>query len=286
MDAKQLVLTANRWLRREKQARRNRQSVYANTQPGNVFFQRELGQLLNCDRDWLAQTAAEYRACPAAWKCLSGLRSPSCKTDGIAKTLDVAEGFAVWALVKRLCPQVVVEVGVQYGISARLWKEALRAYVPDHELILCDLEDHRLFRTDDECTFLRGDACQTLLEVFASRSVDLLHNDVHPYSLTRWSVEEGRRHGVRIFTFHDVGRRDRGPFRLESANLSSDEKLAHDTDYGNCGHWERHVMADSFDPRVLHKDLVVEDSYRIQVFDSLFGLGVVICGKSLTRSWK
>lgn len=277
MDVKQIILDAESWLRRERQVSRNRQSVYAGTQLGNIFFQQELGQLCVCNDDWLSETALEYRACPAAWKYLSGLRSPSRKTDGFGKSLDVAEGFAAWALVKWLRPQVIVELGVQYGISARLWKEALKTYVIDHELILCDLDDHRLFITDDECTFLQGDAYKMLPEVFASRQVDLLHNDAHPYSLTRWSVEEGRRQGVDVFTFHDIGRQKRGPFQLKGANLSSDEKLTHDTDYGSCGHWERHVIAEVFDERFLRTNTVVGEGYRIQAFDSLFGFGAVLC---------
>lgn len=276
MNAKQVYVLARRWLKGQMQARRNRQSVYTNTEAGNTFFQYELCQLLGCDEAWIAETAAEYRACPAAWKYLSGLCSSSRKTDGIAKTLDVAEGFAAWSLVKHLRPHVMVELGVHYGVSSRLWKEALKAYVPEHELILCDLEDRRKFITDGECTFLKGDAFQTLPEVLASRKVDLLYNDVHPYSLVRWSVEEGKRLGVRTFAFHDVGRQERGPFRPESADLSLDEKLAHDTDYGHCGRWERHVIAELFDRRVLNQDTVVEDSYRIQIFDSLFGFGAVI----------
>ena len=276
MNSKQLVLTAYRWLRRERQAIRNRLAVRTNTRPGSVFFQRELCQLLGCDGEWLEETAAEYRACSVAWRYLSGLRSPSRKTDGFAKSLDVAEGFAAWALIKHTRPKVVVELGVQYGISSRLWKEALKAYVPEHELILCDLEDKRYFIDDNECTFLRADARQVLPQLFASGEVGLLHNDAHPYDLIHWSVAEALRHKVAVLTFHDVGRGPRGPFKLASSQLSKEQRLANNENWAQYGTWERHVMAEVFDNKVLHQDSVVGGSYRIQIFDSLFGFAVVM----------
>lgn len=257
---------------------RNWYAVRIGTQQKHIFFQQELQQLLDCDSKWLRTTASEYYNCSAAWRRLSGYRSPSRETDGFGKSLDVAEGFAAWALVKHLRPRVVVELGTQYGISARLWKEALKMYVPGHELILCDLEDHRRFIGDDECTFLKGDAWQTLPEVFVSRSVDLIFNDAHPYNLIRWSVEEGLKQGVPTFAFHDVGcKHPRSPFRMQSAWLKPEEKLIHTADYGPCGTWERHVIAELFDQRALYADTVEKASTRIQIFDSLFGLGIVVC---------
>jgi hypothetical protein len=250
--------------------------VHQGTQSGQIFFQRELQQFFGCSREWLVETAAEYRACPAAWKYLSCLQSASRRTDGLGKSLDVAEGFAVWALVKHVRPKVVVELGVQYGISARLWKEALKKYVPDHELILCDLEDKRYFITDDDCTFLRGDARESLPEVFASRSVGLLHNDAHPYDLIDWSVTEAIKHQVPVLTFHDVGgEHPRGPFRVESSQLSKAEKLNNSENWKQFGLWERHIIADVIDDRILYEDAVTNETFHVQIFDSLFGFGVV-----------
>jgi SAM-dependent methyltransferase len=48
----------------------NALTVGLHTRPGRLFFQRELCWLLGVDDDWLQQTAAEYRACPAAWRLL------------------------------------------------------------------------------------------------------------------------------------------------------------------------------------------------------------------------
>jgi|GEM_PF-1762804 len=272
--------TVSASLRISRHAGRNQRAVRAGTQPGAEFFHSELQRFLGCDDGWLAQTAAEYLACRAAWRYLSGLRSSSRKMDGLAKSLDVAEGFAAWALVKRVRPKVVVELGVQYGISARLWKEALNAYVPEHELILCDLADVRHLIGDDECVFLKGDARELLPGVFATRSVGILHNDAHPYNLIQWSVAEALKHKVPVLTFHDVGHRHpRGPFRADSSRLSEEQRLANGENWSQYGHWERHVIADVFDSRVLQEDRVVGDAYRIQVFDSLYGFGTVLSGE-------
>lgn len=273
---KSAYVTAKHKLRAEQQIARNKQVVFNGTQSDYIFFQKSIKQLLGCDDEWLTQTAAEYQSCPAAWKYLSGLKSPSRKTDGYAKSLDVAEGFAAWALVKHTRPRVIVELGVQYGVSSRLWKEALKAYVPNHELVLCDLEDKRRFIDDNECTFLKADARQVLPELFASRDVGILHNDAHPYDLIHWSVTEAMRHNVPVLTFHDVGRSPRTTFQISSSKLGKEEKLANSEYSAHYGHWERHVMAEVFDERILSEDTVTTSSHRIQIFDSLFGFGVVI----------
>ena len=264
-------------LRAVRHRMRTARAVRDGTGPSAIFFGQELLDLTARDRRWLEETAAEYRGCPEAWKRLSSLRSPSRATDGLAKSMDVAEGFAAWALVKHCRPRVLVELGTQHGISARLWKEALKAYVPAHELFLCDLEDRREFIGDDESTFLKGDARQTLQQVFETRRVDLLFNDAHPYDLIRWSLLEGLKRGVGVFAFHDVGRHHpRGPFRAAGASAGENDKRAHGEEYGTFGTWERHVMAEVFDPSVVREDKVDANGLRIQFFDSLFGFGVVL----------
>jgi len=276
--AKQARTHIHQQYKRYRQQLRNRQSVQAHTKLPQIFMQRQLTQLLDCDDAWLEETAVEYNACANAWKLLSGLRSPSRQTDGFAKSLDVAEGFALWALVKHQRPQVVVELGSQYGISARLWKEALNRYVPQHELILCDLEDKRRFIDDTECTFLAGDARKTLQTVFENSQVSLLHNDAHPYDLIEWSLNEGLRQEIPLFTFHDVGGHQLrgGPFIPESSKIPQAERLQYSEDYGPHGTWERHLMAEVFDQRIITQDCVVTPTWRMQIFDSLFGFGAIL----------
>lgn len=261
-----------------QQQRRNQQTVQQHTKVPQIFMYQELIQLLGCDDAWLEETAREYYTCAAAWKLLSGLRSPSRQTDGFAKSLDVAEGFALWALVKHQRPERVVELGSQYGISARLWKEALKRYVPQHELILCDLEDNRRFINDSECTFLKGDARETLRTVFARGQVSLLHNDAHPYDLIEWSLAEGLQQQIPVFTFHDVGgyQLRGGPFVPKSASVPLAKKRQHNEEYGAYGTWERHVMAEVFDQRIISQDFVATPTWRMQIFDSLFGFGAVL----------
>lgn len=255
----------------------NALTVYQYIQPGQIFFQHELQDFLGVDDAWLLQTAQEYRSCFVAWRHLSRLHSPSRASDGLAKSLDVAEGFALWSLVKACQPRVVVELGTQLGISARLWKEALKRYVPDHELILCDIEDRRRLIRNHEATFLLGDARQTLQDVFATRKIDLLFNDAHPYDLIRWSVEEGLKQGIPIFAFHDVGRHHpRTIFKAESITTPSATRYAEAENWAAYGAWERHVMGEVFDERILYQDAVDTATARLRVFDSLFGLGVVI----------
>lgn len=278
VSAKRTYVRLRQRLKGYQQAQENRQVVEQHTRLPHIFLYQELKQLLDCDDAWLQETAGEYYRCTDAWKLLSGLRSSSPKTDGYAKSLDVAEGFALWALVKQQQPKVVVELGSQYGISARLWKEALKQYVPQHELILCDLADNRRFIDDRECTFLKGDARKTLKQVFASRQVHLLHNDAHPYDLIHWSVEAALQQRIPILTFHDVGgyQLRGGPFKPEASALSKAEKAKYGEDYGPYGAWERHVMAEILDQRLVQQDFVVTPEWRIQIFDSFLGFGVAV----------
>lgn len=276
MAIKEKLRSLRKTVQQASHAARNWQAVQRGTQPGAIFFQPELRFLLQVDETWLQQTAAEYRGCMAAWQHLSGLKSASRQTDGVAKSLDVAEGLALWATVKHFRPRVVVELGTQHGVSARLWKEALKKYVPDHELILCDIEDVRRLIGDSEATFLLGDARQTLQQVFATRKVDLLFNDAHPYDLIRWSVEEGLKHAVPVFAFHDVGRHhSRNTFKVESASVPLTKRYVESENWATYGAWERHVMGEVFDQRILTQDAVEMPTARMQVFDSLFGLGIV-----------
>lgn len=277
-SAKKAYVRLRQNYRRFRQTQRNRQVLQQYAATNQIFMSQELKQLLQCDDAWLRETAHEYNRCTEAWKLLSGLRSPSWRTDGFAKSLDVAEGFALWALVKHQQPKVVVELGSQHGLSARVWKEALKRYVPQHELILCDLEDKRRFIDDRECTFLKGDARETLKQVFARNQVDLLYNDAHPYDLIHWSLAEGIRQHIPIFAFHDVGGYGLrgGPFKPTAANLPVAEKQRYGESYGPYGTWERHVMAEVFDPRIITEDFVVTPEWRMQIFDSLFGFGVVL----------
>lgn len=262
----------------QMQQRRNPAAVRAGTAPGNLFFAAELGRLLQRDAQWLQAAAADYRATPSAWRGLSGLRSPGRRTDGYAKSLDVAEGFALWALIKHLRPRVVVELGTQHGLSARLWKDALNAYVPDHVLYLCDIEDNRRFIAPNEAILLQGDGAASMQRIAAATPIDLLFNDAHPYPLIRDTLALGKQSGVGCFVFHDVSPNpQRGrPFRAESAALDAAQREAHALDIENYGHWERHGMADAFDARILTEDFAENDAWRLQIFDSLFGVGVVL----------
>lgn len=244
---------------------------------GEPFFQKELCQFLCVDKEWVKETFREYAETPEAWIRLSSYQSPSSQYDGKAKSLDIAEGFAVWSFVKMFRPKNVVELGSQFGISARLWKEALQRYVPQHSLHLFDLEDKRQYITDQEATLHLGDAYRLFPEFLKSNKVDLLINDAHPYELIKWSLFEAIQKKVPYFAFHDVGNRTkRGPFRKNYFHLSEYDKLKGSLNWGKYGHWERHVMADVFDRKIADQKFTENKNVRVQIFDSLFGYGFVI----------
>jgi len=256
---------------------RNAIDVWRGTRPGSIFFEEDIISHLGCSRSWLHQTAREYRWTPAAWRKLMVLKSSSWRLDGYAFSLDTAEGFAAWALIKHTRPQIVVEIGTQHGVSARLWKEALNKYVPGHQLILIDLVDQRRHITDREARFIKGDGRAEFRRLVETVKVDMLFNDAHPYDLIRDTVSAGLRHGVRIFAFHDVGRGPLSRFRLSSAGVAEADRLIDDgPDYLTYGTWERHVMAETFGKELLVSDRLENETHRVQIYDSTFGLGAAI----------
>ena len=241
------------------------------------FYQKELCNFLSVDKQWIKQAFEEYAATPEAWMRLSSFQSPSSQYDGKAKSLDIAEGFAVWAFVKKFRPKNVVELGSQFGISARLWKEALQKYVSEHSLHLFDLEDKRQYITDQDATLHLGDAYLLFPEFIKYNNVDLLINDAHPYELIKWSIIEGIKHKIPYYAFHDIGMRNkRGPFKKSSYSLTEYQKVIGSHEWHKHGLWERHVMADIFDKRILKKDFVENTFSKTGIFDSLFGYGFVI----------
>lgn len=260
------------------QMRANRRAVPARLAGGDPYLAHEIAWLTGRDSDWVLETASEYAATPAAWERLAGLRSPARRTDGISMSMDVAEGFAAWALIKHLRPNVVVELGSLYGVSARLWKEALKCYVPDHRLFLCDLVDSLRYVGKDEATLLLGDGVAMLEKMLAQGAVDLLFNDAHPYTLIRDTIRIGLDGDVACFAFHDVGGRAlrNYPYFVESASATPAERIENSTNFARYGHWERHCMAEAWDERILTQDAVAIPGWRLQIFDSLFGFGVAL----------
>ena len=64
--------------------------------------------------------------------------------------------------------------------------------------------------------------------------------------------------------------------RVLSLAQEEAEKLQHSEEYGPHGTWERHLMAEVFDRRVITQDFVVTPTWRMQIFDSLFGFGAIL----------
>jgi hypothetical protein len=255
----------------------NKANIEYRAKTGEAFFQKELCKFLNVDKSWIKQSFGEYAETPEAWVRLSSYRSPSSQHDGKAKSLDIAEGFAVWAFVKKFRPKNVVELGSQFGISARLWKEALQKYVPGHELHLFDLEDKRQYITDQDATLHLGDAYRLFPEFLKSNRVDLLINDAHPYELIKWTLTEGILHKIPFFGFHDIGcTHKRGPYKKEYFKLSEYEKIKGSLNWHHYGLWERHAMADFFDKRIAAESCVENEHIKCQIFDSFLGFGFVI----------
>ena len=238
----------------------------------NPFFKSEIKKFYEENDVWVLESLNDFYNCKVAWENLTLFQSDSRKGDGIGKSVDIAEGFAIWCFVRHFKPQSIAEIGTRYGVSARLWKEALKKYVPEHRLTLFDLEDVRRYIDDSEAKLIVGDAFKLFPDFLNNHPVDLLILDAHPYELTRWALEEGFKRGIKNFAFHDVGKKHRrGPYKPQYYTLPEIVKLKHSLDWGTYGTWERHLQADFFDKALATKDYVQNEFSTSQVFDSLFG---------------
>ena len=197
------------------------------------------------------------------------------------KSLDVNEAFALWCVLKHTGCHKVLELGTHKGASTLFLKQALYHFNPlFHKLISCDVKRQPQWWIDEKAfTFIEGDAEALFPDIIADWSIDCLFNDAHPYTLIDKSTKCALDRDLSLLLFHDVGKK---VFRADSYILPEKTKIRYNCpdDFGGSkfqyGHWERHVMAKYFGKEILIEDFVITQKHKIGIFDSTYGLGVVI----------
>ncbi|PIQ85379.1 MAG: hypothetical protein COV74_09270 [Candidatus Omnitrophica bacterium CG11_big_fil_rev_8_21_14_0_20_45_26] len=249
-----------------------------------IPFRSEIAKLLSVQEDWLIQTYYEYCLAKANFEpLLPAVRSSRRATDHGGKSLDPHEAFALWCVIKKCKAKRILELGTRFGVSARFFRVAhlFMFGLDDSKIYSCDLNREYRYVNDDDFEFIQGDAKLLFPDILKKNKIDLIFNDAHPYDLTKISVSASLEAQSPIITFHDVGKNHpRSPFKREAYFLPVNERnLINLAEYGP---WERHVMAEFFGQNLLDEDFSETDQYRVQIFDSLFGLGVAINKKYLT----
>ena len=180
------------------------------------------------------------------------------------KSLSINEAFALYVLVNKLQVNKISELGVRYGVSTRFWNIAR----PDCNIIGYDLKklyNRRIKKDPDNFRFIQGDASQ----LFLTKGSDMVFYDAHPYHLT-YDIACQSKKIVNIHCFHDVGK---NCFKASSSKLPKEKR-------GNCtekyGWWERHVMAEVFNPSIMTENIVIDKEWRSVIIDDKYGIGMTI----------
>ena len=252
---------------------------------GTKPFTQELQDLLSVSVEQIENYYNEFERL-SVWRLLPEIGSNSRRTDHSDKTLDIAEAFSFYCVLRHLKATSIIELGTRFGVSSALLHATLvenMKEIPKSRrnatLIGCDLV--REFQYIDEqakyFTFNCGDAHNLFPSILETRQFDCLFNDAHPYTLIKKSTESAIENKVRVLAFHDVGKKHRrSSFNRESYFLSEEEKIKNNLNLKDYGYWERHVMAEIFGERILDEDSLETVDHKVQIFDSLFGLGIAV----------
>ena len=188
------------------------------------------------------------------------------------KTLCFEEAFIFFVLFNVKVPQVVVEIGTQFGQSTRRLRDMLDLLHPDAAIVCYDIADELRFVGHDEVTLLIEDVTGQVAEkVLARWSPDVIFLDARPYRLIDDVVRSFMKaNGESVLVIHDCARGICNP----RMTLSRDDPHIS----SRTGVWERHVLAEVFgvdNPCAGALDYVAGERHVLRIFDTRHGLGVI-----------
>lgn len=251
----------------------------------DIIFANELQKLLDISFEKIEKYDNEFKSLPFQG-FLPDEASASKKTDNADKTMDLAEAFAFYCILREKNASSILELGTRFGCTAAFFKIVLSINANENgnenkNLVSCDLYKDFRYINEKDFTFLQGDARNLFPAILENGEFDCLFNDAHPYDLIKKSSVDAIDRKVPILAFHDVGKNHkRSGFDRERYFIPEEQKIncvydSHGTPVEG-GHWERHVMAELFSEKLLDDDFVETDEFIVQIFDSLFGLGIAI----------
>jgi len=225
----------------------------------------QLARLLDATEPELRPVLREYRGIHEAEGYAGRL--------GEFKTLAFEEAFAIYALLLRLRPATVVEVGTQEGRSTRRIVDMRRKLGQAGRVRCYDPVDSLRFVNHDEVDFSREDLTGRFREEVLDRhGTGLIFLDAHPYPLLREVISEAMNHpGGWTLAVHDCSKGLCNPRMLLAREDPGVTSLT--------GTWERHVLAELFgvaDPLSDRLDAAETATHRLQVLGTRHGLAVIM----------
>lgn len=193
-------------------------------------------------------------------------------TLGEQKTLYLEEAFLLYLAAWQMRPKHVVEIGTQYGKSARRIVDMLNLLGFESKVTCFDVADEIQFVTHEEVGLvihdLTNDFYSRVLEPIAP---SLIFLDARPYPLLQRVIRDflnWSKYHPAILAIHDCAPGLYNPRMKISKNDPSAPN-------SQTGIWERHVLADIFSVSNSELDDVRTEHHHLKIFGTLYGLALL-----------
>ena len=198
---------------------------------------------------------------------------------GERKTLCFEEAFILFALIHRLQPSTIIEIGTQYGKSTRRILD-MRSLANSNAPVICfDVTNQVEYFTSEEASLLLKDVTNTVRQdIFEQYQGGLIYLDAHPYHLLKNVIQAVLDYPQWLIAIHDCGKglcNPKMPLRKDDLNITS-----------ATGHWERHVLAEVFgiaNPLSPQLDDYTRLTHHLKIFDTPHGLAVIMPTQMITH---
>ncbi|MBI3464555.1 MAG: glycosyltransferase family 4 protein, partial [Planctomycetes bacterium] len=195
------------------------------------------------------------------------------RTLGELKTLCFEEAFVLYVLLECMRPRTIVEMGTQYGKSARRIIDIKALLGLESRVVCFDVADEVRYFSSGEAELVLKDVTGTVRrDILEAYEPDLIFVDIHLYHLLQEIVVETTSFGHSCaLAIHDCGRGLCNPHMTIAKDDPGVTSLT--------GVWERHILAELFhveDPLSSRLDNVENSTHRLRIFDTPHGLGVIL----------
>lgn len=117
------------------------------------------------------------------------------------------DGLALFLLVRKLKPQLMLETGTYQGYSGHVNIQALKAN-GGGSFITCDIVDYRLFKEDFDDVrfqFKLGSSVQNFVDIDFKKVDVFFHDSNHSYDNVMFEIGTAVNNAVKLILCHDFG---------------------------------------------------------------------------------
>ena len=185
-----------------------------------------------------------------------------------AKTISKEECRAIYDYMKEYKPKTILEFGVQYGCSTRVFLEIAKWLDMDIDLHSWDIVDEikKVCVRKSDFTFHKQDISGKEEETILEYKPDMVFLDAHPYYLTKELMQVCLKHKINFLT-HDVATGLYEVLRERSNNFKN---------LNAYGAWELYILMELFSDKLLTEDHYEDDKVKIDCIRDKWGLSVVL----------